>query len=38
MRVSVIGAGGSGTAMAQVISTNASEVLLFGRDRDILHP
>ena len=37
MRVSVIGAGGLGTAMAQVISTNASEVLLFGRDRDILH-
>lgn len=37
MKVSVIGAGSFGTAIAQVISTNASEVLLFGRDRDVLH-
>jgi glycerol-3-phosphate dehydrogenase (NAD(P)+) len=36
MRASIIGAGSFGTAIAQVISTNASEVLLFGRDTEVL--
>jgi glycerol-3-phosphate dehydrogenase (NAD(P)+) len=37
MRASVIGAGGFGTAIAQAFSTNASEVLLFGRDKEVLN-
>lgn len=36
MRVSVIGAGSFGTALAQLVSSSASEVLLFGRDNDVL--
>jgi glycerol-3-phosphate dehydrogenase (NAD(P)+) len=36
MRVSVIGAGSFGTAIAQTISSSVSEVFLFGRDINVL--
>lgn len=36
MNVSVIGPGSFGTALAQVISGNADEIYLFGRDKSII--
>lgn len=36
MIISVIGAGSYGTALAQLISNNVDQVLLFGRDRSLL--
>jgi len=36
MKVSIIGAGSYGTALAQLISNNAEQVFLLGRDKSIL--
>lgn len=37
MRVSIIGPGSFGTALAQLISKNTGEVYLFGRNKNVLN-
>ena len=37
MKVSIIGCGSYGTALAQLISSNVNQVFLFGRDFSLLN-